>query len=183
MIVVLTGVSGVGKTTIASILEQNYGFFRSISHTTRKKREGEEDFKDYVFIGKHDFRQKIKSGFFLEFVEQFNNFYGTSYEQIQKLLDAKKPVIMCISPEGFLATKGKWPEKVLGIYLLPPSVEELTRRVHARAGREHTCDDRLKALCDTSGHEEFEHKIGACTIEETLKQVLALIDDFRSGKL
>lgn len=176
MIVILTGVSGVGKTTIANLLEQHHGFHRSISHTTRKIREGEEDGKDYIFTDKHDFRQKIKEDFFLEHVEQFNNFYGTSYSQIQKVLDENKKLIMCISYEGYVATKARWLDKVIGIYLMPPSLEELTRRVHARAGKEHTCEDRLNALSDISNNEHYDYQISAGTIEETLEKVLEVIN-------
>lgn len=178
MIVILTGVSGVGKTTIASLLEKNHDFHRSISHTTRKMRENEEHEKDYVFIEKEDFEKKLENGFFLEHVHQFNNFYGTSYEQIEKLQNSGKNIVMCISHEGFLIAQKKWPTDVLGIYLLPPSIEELKERMGARASEVHTCDNRLDALSHTWHKEHYDHEIPAGTIDETLEKVLALIASF-----
>ncbi len=177
MIVILSGVSGVGKTTIAQLLEDNHNFAKAISYTTRKKRENEENHKDYIFIERSEFEEKIFQEFFLEYVHQFDNFYGSSFLQIEKLLDTDKKIVMCLTHDGFLAAKKRWPNKVLGIYLLPPTIEELHARVHDRASKEHTCDKRLDAMCEIEHHELYEHKIEPSTIQETLNKVLKLIED------
>lgn len=170
MIVVLSGISGVGKTTIAKMLEE-HKFVRSVSYTTRVKREGEQCGRDYIFIPFVEFQQKIEESFFLEHVNQFGNSYGSSYEQVEQILEANQKVIMCLSPEGYIAAKNKWGNRTVGIYLLPPSVEELQERLVLRGS-----EDRLSSVYNFDlQHNAYEHKIQPGALNETFAAVLNII--------
>lgn len=153
MIVILSGVSGVGKTTLAQMLEEDE-FVRSISYTTREKRAGEENKIDYFFITKTEFESKLKENYFLEYTNVFDNFYGTAYESIEQNLKENKKIIMCLTKEGFLAAKKKWGNIVLGVYLLPPDFETLKKRLALRNTNDY--EERLRILTKTinSGDKE-----------------------------
>jgi len=180
MIVILSGVSGVGKTTIAKLLEERE-FNRSISYTSRIQRQEEEHGKDYMFIEREDFEKKIEEEFFLEYTQQFDNFYGTAFEQIDKLLHEKQRVIMCLSKDGYQAALAKWPNLVLGIYMLPPEEEVLQERLCARNSGDMSV--RMNAIREKTQHLEddyagYHHKITPGTIEENLQKVLGIIEEF-----
>lgn len=182
MIVILSGVSGVGKTTLAKMLEE-HNFKRSISYTSRKKRENEIENEDYMFIHKEDFIRKIEEDFFLEHTKQFDNFYGTAYEQIENILSSGNKVIMCLTKEGFEAAKLKWPELVLGIYLMPPSPKTLAERLCERNAGENDLCQRMNAIEEKINslekeHEGYHHKIEPKSIEENFAELLELIKRF-----
>lgn len=182
MIVILSGISGVGKTTIAKLLEEQENFTRSISYTSRNKRHAEQHGKDYMFVKKEDFQNKIRENFFLEYTEQFDNFYGTAYQSIQALLDADRHVVMCLSKEGYAAALNAWPDKVLGIYLMPPSVDELTNRLCDRNSDDLYArieDVRKKSECADDHSAGYHHKIMPSSIENTLQEVLNACKAFR----
>jgi|GEM_PF-454531 len=187
MILILSGVSGVGKTTIAKLLEENHGFMRSISYTSRAMRDKEEHGKDYMFIAHNEFQERLNSDFFLEHTNQFGNFYGTAYAQIEQLLNDDKKVIMCLSREGFEIARNKWPQLVVGIYLLPPSIDELQERLCERNTSNRDMCTRMDAIraCTQNidqDHDGYHHKITPGTIEETLGAILAVVDAFKAGK-
>lgn len=143
VIITLTGISGVGKTTIAKLLAQQYDFRQSISFTTRQQRDGELHGVDYMFTTKMDFLNKLSDGFFLEHVENFGNLYGTSYEHITDLVESHGKVVMCINENGYLKARECWGDIVHGVYLLPPSLDELKMRVEQRKVK----DERINGLC------------------------------------
>ncbi len=183
MIVILSGVSGVGKTTIAKLLE-DLEFTRSISYTSRAKRNEEEHGIDYIFTTREDFEEKITQEFFLEHTKQFDNFYGTAFEQIESSLNEGKKIIMCLSKEGFKAAYARWPERVLGIYLLPPDESTLQERLFARNSddmciRMQVIREKISKENLEKDHEGYHHKITPGTIEETLSAVLELIENFK----
>lgn len=183
MILILSGVSGVGKTTIAKLLEENHGFMRSISYTSRAMRDKEEHAKDYMFITYNEFQQKLSEDFFLEHTNQFDNFYGTAYTQIERLLNDDKKVIMCLSKEGFEIARNKWPHLVVGVYLLPPSIDVLQERLCERNTNDSdmcTRMDRIRACAQNidQDHDGYHHKVTPGTIEETLSAILALVEAF-----
>ena len=119
MIVVLSGVSGSGKTTMASLLEKK-GYNRSVSYTTRLMRPNEFDKVDYHFISEEEFERKIEANFFVEYVKLFGNYYGTGANRIK----SDQNFVMCLSLQGYLAAKKKWKKKFVGIYIKPPNMDE-----------------------------------------------------------
>ena len=132
VLIVLSGPSGVGKGTIAKLLvERNKNLSLSISCTTRGLRTGETHGKEYFFITKDEFKEKIKNDGFLEYSNHFENFYGTPKSFVLESLK-EKDVLLEIDVNGGLEVKKNFPEAVL-IMLLPPSREEVRNRLIKRS--------------------------------------------------
>ncbi len=133
LLVVLSGPSGVGKGTVRKELfkmpEQNFVY--SVSMTTRSKRPGEIDGKDYFFVTREEFEQKIKENKFLEYAEFIGNYYGTPKDEVDKQLSAGKEVILEIDVEGASQVRAQMKEAVF-IFLVPPSREALYNRLKQR---------------------------------------------------
>ena len=129
--IVLSGPSGVGKGTIAKLLcERDKKMSLSISCTTRAPRDGEENGKEYFFIEKSEFKNKIEKGGFLEYSEHFENYYGTPKDFVlEKLKDGD--VLLEIDVNGGLEVKKSYPDAVL-IMITPPSIEEIRNRLIKR---------------------------------------------------
>ncbi len=132
VLIVLSGPSGVGKGTIAKkIVEKNANVKLSISCTTRAPRIGELNGREYFFIDKSDFKNKIDNGGFLEYSEHFENFYGTPKDFVLEQLK-NNDVLLEIDVNGGLKVKESYSDAVL-IMLLPPSTEEIRNRLIKRS--------------------------------------------------
>lgn len=131
VLIVLSGPSGVGKGTIAKLLcERNENISLSISCTTRSPRDGETNGKEYFFIDKETFKDKISQNGFLEYSNHFENFYGTPKDFVLKSLE-KKDVLLEIDVNGGLNVKKSFPSAVL-VMIAPPSIEEIRNRLIKR---------------------------------------------------
>ena len=130
LLIVLSGPSGSGKNTICDeVKKNNHNIWESM--TSRSPRDGEIDGKDYYFVSSKEFEEKIKEDKFLEYAEFAGNYYGTPRENIQKHLDNGEDVILVIEIQGALQIKKKLPQ-ALFVFLLPPSMAELKRRLTDR---------------------------------------------------
>lgn len=128
---IISAPAGTGKTTLVQMLQQEFScVVTSISCTTRKPRGGEVDGVDYHFLTKEEFEGKIAAGEFLEYVELYGNYYGTSRERVIEQQQQGKHVILTIDTQGALYLKGRFP----GVYIFikPPSLEELRNRMIKR---------------------------------------------------
>nr|HPN73066.1 guanylate kinase [Candidatus Omnitrophota bacterium] len=113
IVVILSAPSGSGKTTIVSrLMESMDNISRSISYTTRPPRDGEKNGEDYIFVSREVFDKMRDNGEFLEWEENFGNFYGTSREQVEKLLDSGRDVVMSIDVKGARKAKKEFPESI-----------------------------------------------------------------------
>lgn len=129
-IFVISSPSGGGKTSlIKKLLEdpRSEGTVLSISHTTREKRLNEKDGVDYFFTDKKSFEDKIKKNDFLEYATVFDNYYGTSQETVNTLVSQGKTVILELDWQGAKQVKSKIPCYL--IFLLPPSIDDLKKRL------------------------------------------------------
>lgn len=133
LLIVLSGPSGVGKGTVRKALfempEQNFVY--SVSMTTRKKRPGEVEGKDYYFVSREEFEEKIKEGKFLEHAEFVGNYYGTPLDKVNEQLNLGKEVILEIEVEGAAQVREKCKDAVF-IFLAPPSKAALYKRLKRR---------------------------------------------------
>jgi guanylate kinase len=129
---VISAPSGGGKSTIATAVRQRVaGLGYSISHTTRKPRANETDGIDYHFVDDETFTKMIDEGDFVEWAEVYDNFYGTSSSGLKDLIASGLDVLMDVDIQGGRNIKDRFPDSVL-IFLLPPSLEELERRLRKR---------------------------------------------------
>lgn len=131
LLIVISGPSGAGKGTICKALVEKEDYYISVSATTRSPRAGEVDGKSYYFLNKEDFIKKIESGDFLEYAEVHGNLYGTPKSSVLEKLDEGKDVILEIDIQGALKVKENYPDGVF-IFILPPSMEELKKRLIGR---------------------------------------------------
>ena len=130
-LIVFSAPSGCGKGTMLEQILKNEDFCVSVSATTRLPREGEVDGVNYYFISKDEFTERIGEGKFLEYAEYCGNFYGTPMDQVNEMLEKGKNVILEIEVQGAVKVMNKRPD-ALSIFIAPPSINELRRRLHKR---------------------------------------------------
>ncbi|MGI6607954.1 MAG: guanylate kinase [Erysipelotrichaceae bacterium] len=133
LLIVLSGPSGVGKGTVRArfFQDESLNLAYSVSMTSREKRETETDGVDYFFVSQQQFKDAIKNGELLEWTEFVGNYYGTPLKYVEKLRDEGKNVLLEIEVEGAKEVQRKCPD-ALTIFLIPPSMEELERRIRGR---------------------------------------------------
>ncbi|MBV6623118.1 MAG: guanylate kinase [Rivularia sp. (in: Bacteria)] len=172
-LIVLTGPSGVGKGTLMRLLlsrhpELNY----SISATTRPPRPGEVDGKDYYFISRSKFGQLIEEGEFLEWAEFAGNLYGTPRKPVIDLMESGKSILLEIELEGARQIRAAFPE-LLSIFILPPSFQELEKRIRGRKkDSEDAISRRLKrAKEEINAASEFHLQIVNDDLETTISDI------------
>lgn len=133
-IIVFTAPSGAGKTTIVRHLLNTFNNINfSVSATTRSPREGEKNGLHYHFLSKEEFHEKIANNEFVEYEEVYPDvFYGTLKSELQRLWQQGKHVVFDIDVKGALAIKNKYEDRALTIFVKPPSIDELVKRLRAR---------------------------------------------------
>jgi guanylate kinase len=139
---IVSAPAGCGKTTLVEALEKEFkGVCRSISYTTRSKRDDEIDGKDYFFITEEAFKKKIEREEFLEYEKVFNHFYGTSKKFIEDKIKEKKDVFLVIDTKGAMQLKNK--NMGIFIFVVPPSLEVLKKRMENRKESKKEIEKRL----------------------------------------
>jgi guanylate kinase len=144
LLVIISGPSGSGKGTVVKKLDAAKGYARSISVTTRTPREGEEHGRDYFFTTPEEFAQMRESNELLEHALFVGHNYGTPRRYVEQQIEEGKVVVLEIEINGALQVREKFPDAVL-IFLMPPTLGELSRRLNSRATEDAvTIDARLK---------------------------------------
>jgi guanylate kinase len=134
-LIIISAPSGAGKTTLCELLRAGFNdVVQSISFTTRPQRPHEEDGKHYFFVSLEDFESKKNKGDFVEWAKVHGNFYGTSKKTVEDLLQRGKHVLFAIDVEGALNLKKVYPDRALLIFVHPPSINILEKRLMKRQG-------------------------------------------------
>lgn len=177
-LVVLAGPTAVGKGTVSTYIRENYpDVLLSVSATTRAPRPGEVDGVNYYFVDDAEFDRMIEEGELLEYATVHNAYrYGTPRSPIEKALDAGKSVLLEIDLQGARSVRASMPEARL-IFLLPPSWEELVRRLIGR-GTEDSAEQarRLEtAKVELAAQDEFDHRVVNHDVAEAAREVVDLM--------
>lgn len=133
LLIVMTGASGVGKGTLREQWLAGQDVFYSTSWTTREPREGEVNGRDYIFVSPAEFLEKAQQNGFLEHAQFVGNHYGTPIEPIEAALERGQDVILEIEVEGAMQVKQRMGEQAILVFIMPPSLTELRRRLTGRA--------------------------------------------------
>ena len=176
-LIVLSGPSGVGKSTvIAELLGQRPNIHFSVSYTTRQPRVGEQDGVNYNFVSRQEFERMIAANELLEYAEYVNHYYGTSLKVIEEKLKAGVDVLLDIEVQGAAKVRAKCPDAVL-IFIVPPSFEELSRRLHRRAtDQEEVIRGRLeKAREEYRQIPNYDYLVVNDKVSEAAGEIMAIL--------
>ena len=148
LLVVVSGPSGAGKGTICQALLEKTPLAYSVSATTRKPRAGEVDGESYYFLSVEAFEKMIEKDELLEWAKVYDNYYGTPLKKVEEKLAAGEDILLEIDTQGAMKVRKKFPEGVY-IFILPPSLAELERRIRGRdTEKEDVLQKRLAAAID-----------------------------------
>lgn len=176
LLFVVSAPSGCGKGTVLAEVLRDEKFYYSISATTRKPREGEIDGVNYRFLSKEQFESLVNSGGMLEYAQYCDNYYGTPKDMVEKKRLEGKNVILEIEVQGAMQIRKNCPDAIL-IFILPPSVAELERRLRKR-GTE--TDDVIaqrvaKAAEEIPYAEKYDYIVVNGALEKAVEDFLAVI--------
>lgn len=178
MLIVLSGPSGVGKGTVRKAIFDQPGndFQYSISMTTRKPRPGEVDGKDYFFVSKEEFEQKIQAGEMLEYAKYVDNYYGTPLKWINDTLDSGKDVFLEIEVNGAMQVRSKSPNGVF-IFLTPPDLMELKQRlIHRGTDSMEVINKRIqKAFGEIEMMQNYDYAVVNDEVPNAVEKVKEII--------
>lgn len=178
ILTVISGFSGSGKGTIMKELIRRYSYFLSVSATTRKPRDGEEEGVDYFFHSKESFEKMIEKKELIEWAEYVGNYYGTPKKAVEEQLAEGKDVLLEIEMQGGMLVKEQFPDALL-LFVCPPSATELEKRL---IGRKTESDEeikkRLERACEEASYmKSYDYLIVNDELEEAIMRVHAIIQN------
>ncbi len=185
-VVIISGPSGVGKSTICKELVRRLkDVYLSVSVTTRPKSDAEVDGRDYWFISNEEFRQRINNGLLLEYAEVFGHMYGTPKDRVDGALAAGKTVILEIDVQGGKQAKAAYPDAVM-IFILPPTHKELAERIshRARDGSE-AAKERLEEADDeiAAAWQYYDNMVINEDLQQAAKECVQIIESQERKKV
>ena len=181
IMIILSSPSGAGKTTLVKLLSESRDFYTSISHTTRKPRNNEEEGKDYYFVNNDQFQNLIKKKEFLEYANVFSHLYGTTKTPVIKNLENSKNVVFDIDWQGTEQIKKKNLEyKLLTFFVLPPSKKVLFNRLSNRDMKDKLIvDERMKEFNKDILHwKNYDYVVINDDLQRCFNEICELIDSF-----
>lgn len=177
ILVVVSGFSGAGKGTLMKCLLKEYNNYAlSISMTTRPPRNGEKEGKDYFFVTKEAFEDRIEQDDLIEYASYCGNYYGTPREYVEEQLSSGKDVILEIEIQGALKIKEKFPTALL-LFVMPPTAEELKRRLVGRGTETAEIIEKrmLRAVEEAEGIEKYDYIIINDNLNDCTKELHTIV--------
>ncbi len=184
ILIIVSAPSGCGKSTVVrALMEKRKDLRFSVSATTRAPREGEVDGVDYYFVSREEFERMIEEDAFLEHAEYVGNCYGTPREAVERQLKEGYDVYLDIDVQGALQVKRIRPQTLM-VFLMPPSMEELERRLVSRGtNTPEEIRDRLAAAeRECAIRDAFDHVVVNDVVERAVNEISDLIDQKKYGK-
>lgn len=173
--------SGTGKTTVCRALMQDDDRFSfSVSCTTRPPRSYERDGIDYYFITPERFQDLIQQGAFIEWEQVFDHYYGTLRKVVEAALAEGKILLLDIDVKGALSIKKQYPQQTITVFLLPPSLEELNRRLQQRGTEKEEALAKRQARLDLEielSH-QFDRVLVNDHLPETVRAIQKIIEEY-----
>ncbi len=181
-VIIFSAPSGAGKTTITRSVLSRFNQLRfSVSATTRAKRNSEKDGLDYYFISVDEFKQKIKNDEFVEWEEVYSgNFYGTLKSEVERIWDSGCHVVFDVDVKGGINLKKIYGEQALSVFVMPPSIDVLEKRLRARGTEtEETIRKRVgKAFQELDDYRQFDCLIVNDRLEIACNDVAKVVGEF-----
>jgi len=176
ILVVVSSPSGAGKTTLAHLLAQNERLEFSVSYTTRAPRAGERDGVDYKFVTNDEFKRMIDRGEFAEWAEVHGAHYGTGVHTVNRALDEGKDYLFDIDWQGGAQLRRQWPEESVLVFILPPSMAELERRLRRRATDSPEAISRRLAMAtkELEHFAQYDYLVVNDNLETALKELSSI---------
>tara|TARA_B110001450_G_scaffold54208_1_gene50626 strand:- start:42 stop:623 length:582 start_codon:yes stop_codon:yes gene_type:complete len=180
--VIISAPSGAGKTTLVNkLLKAKLPLLFSISACSRAPREGEEDKKDYYFLSVEEFKEKIKAQDFIEWEEVYQgNFYGTLKKEIERIWKEKKHVVFDVDVIGGISLKEYFKENSISIFIKPPSMEVLSKRLKKRnTDNRESIKNRLeKSFEEMKSIDKFDKIIVNDELNISTKNIIETVEKF-----
>lgn len=181
-LIIFSAPSGAGKTTIVKhLLRQNLGLEFSISAASREKRPNEVHGRDYYFLSSEEFKARIKNNEFIEWEEVYeNHFYGTLKSEVERIWNNGNNVIFDVDVIGGLNIKKQYGDKALAVFVMPPSIEELKKRLNTRSTEspENLRKRIEKAKAEISFSERFDKVVVNDVLDKALNEAIILVTEF-----
>ena len=178
LMLVLSSPSGAGKTSICKkLLELEGDLVLSVSETTRPRRPSEVEGKDYEFISISEFENRISKSQFLEYAKVFGHYYGTPSHFVERSFHSGKDVLFDIDWQGTQQLKAKAQQDIVSIFILPPSIEELKKRLFNRAQdtKEVVAERMFKSANEMSHYPEYDYIIINHDLKQSVQQVQSIL--------
>ena len=175
--IIISAPSGTGKTTTCKRLKERFPTLNiATSHTTRKIRDGECEGGDYYFVSKEKFEAKRQKNHFLEWAQVHAEYYGTSFETIEKYRQKGSDILLELDGQGVNSLR-KMDFEGVYILLLPPSIEEMAKRLRKRGTEtEESIERRIKTgKEEIKSYKKYDYVITNFEVEETVESILAII--------
>lgn len=184
MLVVISSPSGAGKTTLARMLADSQKLVFSVSYTTRAPRQGERDGVDYKFVTDDEFARMVENQEFAEWATVHGNHYGTAIHTVNRALEDGTDYLFDIDWQGGRQIRKQWPSQSVLVFILPPSMAELERRLRRRATDSPEAIQRRLAIAkrELEHYGDYDYLVVNDNLDRAHHQLNAIVEAWRCSK-